>query len=265
MKRNERVSLKVNASHLSISGISDPGCLRTENEDTIFLDESGHFMLLADGMGGHERGAEASETAINVIREFLNPEVLMEELMDITDAEGIPTEVICLTSLVEDAIQKANSVIYKRNQEAGLQRYMGTTLVGLVPVQGDGNYMLWFHVGDSRLYRWRDSRLERLTVDHSAYLEWERNGQHGKEPPKNIITRAVGPHEMVMADIGYDKWQKNDIYILCSDGLTDMISEDTVSKLINTEKSVDTISTRLVDAANEAGGKDNVSAVVCKV
>ena len=60
MKRNERVSLKVNASHLSISGISDPGCLRTENEDTIFLDESGHFMLLADGMGGHERGAEAS-------------------------------------------------------------------------------------------------------------------------------------------------------------------------------------------------------------
>jgi serine/threonine protein phosphatase PrpC len=263
MKPDERIHLQVKASHITISGISDPGRLRPDNQDSIFLDESGHFMLLADGMGGHERGSEASATAIEVVQRYLHPDMLLEELADITDAEGIPTELICLSSLVEDAIREANSLLYDRNQQAQLERFMGTTVVGLVPVKEDN--MLWFHVGDSRLYRWRDSTLKRLTSDHSAYSEWERNGRQGAEPAKHIITRAVGPNETTLADIAWDKWQMNDIYMLCSDGLTDMLTDDHVSQIINTHKDVDHIANQLIEDALDAGGKDNVSVVVCSV
>ncbi|MBW1841707.1 MAG: serine/threonine-protein phosphatase [Deltaproteobacteria bacterium] len=263
MKSNGAIHFRVKGPHFDAIGISDPGRARSENEDSIYLDEAGQFVLLADGMGGHERGAEASRTAVNVIQEYLQPEVLTEQLMDITDVEGVSSEIVCLSSLVGDAVEKANAVIYGHNQEGQLKRYMGTTVVGLVPVK-DG-LILWFHVGDSRIYRCRDSVLQCLTSDHSAYAEWVRNGREGEKPAKNIITRAVGPHTVAMPDIGWDKQQKDDIYVLCSDGLTDMISEDQISEILNPEDDLGDMAQRLIDAANEAGGKDNVSAVVCKI
>jgi serine/threonine protein phosphatase PrpC len=263
MTSNGAIYLHVKTPHFEAIGISDPGRARSENEDTIYVDEAGNFVLLADGMGGHERGAEASKMAVMVIQEFLQPEVLSEQLMDITDVEGVSSEVVCLSSLIGDAVEKANIVIYARNQEAKLKRFMGTTVVGLVPVKG--GYMVWFHVGDSRIYRWRDSALKCLTSDHSAYAEWVRDGREGEKPAKNIITRAVGPHTAASPDIGWDQHQKDDIYILCSDGLTDMVPEDKIKEILNPMGSVEKIAQRLVDAANEAGGKDNVSVVVCKV
>jgi len=255
--------LNINTPYFKAIGISDLGRERSENEDSIYLDEAGHFVLLADGMGGHERGAEASDTAIKIVQEFLQPEALAEQLMDITDVEGVSSEIVCLSTLVGDAVDTANSVIYERNQEAQLERYMGTTIVGLVPINRE--YVLWFHVGDSRVYLWRDSILKSLTADHSAHAEWLRDGQTGTEPKKNIITRAVGPHPATSPDIGWDKWQEGDIYILCSDGLTDMLTEDEISQVLNPHDEVDEIARRLIDAANEAGGRDNVSVVVCKV
>ena len=100
MKKNQRITFTVEAPQAAACGVSDPGRLRPENEDSIFLEKKGNFMLLADGMGGHERGGEASAAAIEIIQEFLQPEILMDELANITEAEGIPTEFICLTSLV---------------------------------------------------------------------------------------------------------------------------------------------------------------------
>lgn len=262
MKRNERVSIQVEKPHLTICGVSDPGMKRAENEDTIFVDGDGHFMLLADGMGGHERGAEASETAVEIMQEFLHPDILLEEIADITDAEGISTEIICLSSLVEDAVQKANADIFHRNQEEGVKRFMGTTVVGLVPLKTD---VLWFHVGDSRLYQWKDFTLKQLTTDHSAHLQWERGGRQGEKPAKNVITRAIGPNKYANVDIGYGDRLEGDIYILCSDGLSDMLSDDEIAGILAEEKQVPSIAARLVDAANDAGGKDNVSVVVCQI
>ncbi|MFC1489403.1 PP2C family protein-serine/threonine phosphatase [Thermodesulfobacteriota bacterium] len=255
--------LQINTPHFQVTGISDAGRERPRNEDSIYLDESGHFVLLADGMGGHERGAEASSTILNIIQEYLQPEALNEQLMDITDVEGVSSELVCLSSLVGDAVEKANSVLYERNQQLGLERFMGTTVVGLVPVTEE--YVLWFHVGDSRLYLWRDSTLKCLTTDHSALAEWDRNGRTGQEPKKNIITRAIGPHAGTSPDISWHKWQKDDIYFLCSDGLTDMLTEDQIVQILNPLKDVDHIARQLIAAANEAGGKDNVSVVVCKL
>lgn len=263
MKRDERIHFHIKTQHLTVSGVSDPGRARPDNQDFIFIDASGNFMLLADGMGGHERGSEASATAVDVIKRYLHPDVLEQELGDITDAEGIPTEVICLSSIVDDAVREANKLIYERNIKSELQRFMGTTIVGLVPVKDD--YVLWFHVGDSRVYRWRDTALEQLTHDHSAHSQWERNGRQGVEPAKHVITRAIGPGEMTAADVAWEKSLQGDIYILCSDGLTDMLTDGQISKILEKGQDVDEVAVRLVDAANDAGGKDNVSVVVCRV
>ena len=141
---------------------------------------------------------------------------------------------------------------------------MGTTIVGLLPV-AKGDYMVWFHVGDSRLYRWRDSKLECLTTDHSAYNAWIKKGRPGDEPSKNVITRAIGPNVASSADIGWGKWQKDDIYFMCSDGLTDMITEDQIAEILAAGNSVDDIAAQLIDKAKDAGGKDNTSVIVCQV
>ena len=199
METRDHIHLKIETPDIIVCGISDPGRLSADNQDAILIDPNGKFMLLADGMGGHECGAEASKTALDIIQTFLQPEVLSEKLRDITEVEGIPSKVVCLYALVGDAIDRANAVLFERNRQAKRERYMGTTVVGLVRV--DNNYMIWFHVGDSRLYRWRTSEFTCLTTDHSVFTQWMKNGRSGPEPEKNVITRAIGPQAYTSGDI----------------------------------------------------------------
>jgi len=263
MRSNEPIHVEVKTSGIAACGISDTGRARSENQDAILLDKEGNFMLLADGMGGHERGAEASETALKIIQEYLTPEVILAEVQNITDGSGIPVEIACLLSLVDTAVNKANSVLYGRNKSEDVKRFMGTTVVGLVLVEG--GYVLWFHIGDSRLYRWRRSNLECLTTDHSAYAEWIRNGRPGIKPGKNVITKAIGPTPATNADVNWEKWEPDDTYLLCCDGLTDIVPDEQIAQILAAEENMDVIANRLVAAANDAGGKDNISVVVCKV
>jgi protein phosphatase len=263
MDSSGRIHQQVKVDRITASGVSDVGRLRTENQDAIYLDKEGHFVLLADGMGGHERGAEASRTIIEILQQYLQPERILAELKDITNVEGAPAEIICLFSLVDKGVNKANQVLYERNKKIGLERYMGATLVGMVPVSKE--HVMWFHVGDSRLYRWRDSILKLLTRDHSAYTEWVREGRLGKEPAKNIVTRAVGPKEGVVPDIEWEACQEKDTYILCSDGLHDMLSDEEIADILKNNDDVDDIAVRLVDDAIDAGGKDNTSVIVLRV
>jgi protein phosphatase len=263
MGADQRLQLQVKSPHLEIRGISDPGRLRTENEDTIYLDQDGQFILLADGMGGHERGAEASETAIDIIKDFLSPKAIIERSQDIHEPNSLPVMIVSLYSLVDEAINKANTVLYERNLALKLGRFMGTTIAGLVLVERE--YCLWFHIGDSRLYLMRDGNLKCLTTDHSAHKEWEERGMKGREPEKNIITRAVGPKDGVACDIKWDNWKQNDVYILCSDGLTDMIADGDISRIVSDSENIDMMTGNLVEAAIEAGGRDNVSVIVCRL
>lgn len=262
MSEAGRMHVRVAGEQLIATGISDIGLFRKENQDSIHLDENGRFVLLADGMGGHERGAEASRTIIRLLREYLHPERVETEIKDITAVEGVPVEVNCLFSLIDKGIRKTNAVLYEKNRTEGIQKFMGSTLVGFVP---SCEYAIWFHVGDSRLYRFRDKSLTQMTKDHSAYADWLRKGGSGLAPGKNLVTRAIGPREGVVPDIGCEKVRKGDLYILCSDGLNDMISDDEISGIIDSGDDVDHIALNLVNAAIEAGGIDNISVIVCRV
>ena len=263
MTKQNPVRVRVETTNVVATGISDTGLMRKDNEDSIWIDDSGLVLAVADGMGGHERGEEASQTAIKVFQKLLNREKIEEELKDVTAMIDVPPEIECLYTIISRAVEESANVIYDRNLELQLKRYMGTTIVGLVLVQD--THVLWFHIGDSRIYRWRDSTLERLTADHSLYEEWISAGRIGEEPGKNIITRVIGVNPAVEADIEWDKRLKDDIYILCSDGLTDMITDEEIEEILKDGNDVDDMTNRLVDAALAAGGKDNVSVVVCKV
>jgi len=263
MHSKQPTPFKIHSNQIEAAGISDPGRVRSENQDAIYLDRDGVFLLLADGMGGHERGAEASTSALEIIQQYFQPDVIADELCDITEGSGVPVEIVCLTSLVDEAVRQANETLYRINRSEKLKRYMGTTVVGMILPKDDK--VLWFHVGDSRLYRFRDSGLTQLTTDHSAHIEWERNGRLGVEPGKNVITRAIGPSYSVTADTLWDTRQNGDMYLLCSDGLTDMVPDDAIARILNDGGDVPEICTRLVRAANDAGGNDNVSVVLCRV
>ena len=263
MGDTRRVQIEVENEHLTAAGISDMGLFRSENQDAIYLDKSGSFVLLADGMGGHERGAEASQTIIDILQEVFQPERVESELKDITAAEGVSAEFDGLFALIEKGIRRSNKLVFEKNRDEGIERYMGSTLVGLM--MANDLSVTWFNVGDSRLYRFRDTVLSQLTEDHSAYAEWLNQDRTGVEPARNIVTRAIGTKEDVIPDIGWEKGKKEDIYILCSDGLSDMVDDNVISNIIERSDSVDRIAVNLLNAALDAGGPDNISIIVCKL
>jgi protein phosphatase len=263
MEKENNIDMEIVTPRIIAAGISDTGCVRTENEDSIWLDESGLVLLLADGMGGHDRGAEASRTVIDIFRQLLTPDVIKKEMGEITAAAGVPPEISCLYTIIFRAVGKTAAALSERNQELKLNRYMGTTIVGLVLV--DDNHVLWFHIGDSRLYRWREGTLKCLTSDHSAYAEWADAGGYGTAPAKNVITRVIGIDPGVEADIEWDKKIEDDIFILCSDGLTDMITDEQIVEVLKEKKDIKETANLLVNAALAAGGKDNVSVIACMV
>jgi len=263
MNSVNRTQQEVDTARIVAAGISDIGHARTENEDSIWLDNSGLVLLVADGMGGHERGAEASQTAINNFKELLTPETIKKEAAEITAAAGVPPEIGSLYTIIFRAIGKTASFLSDRNAELNLDFFMGTTIVGLVLVAD--THVLWFHIGDSRLYRWRDSVLKQLTIDHSAYAQWQRKGGIGNPPPKNLLTRVMGINPIVEADIEYDKREKDDIFILCSDGLTEMVTDEQIVEILKAGNNVTDVANNLVNAALASGGKDNISVIVCRV
>ena len=236
MKKEAPVHFHVETPHIVATGITDTGHVRKENEDSIWIDDSGLVLAVADGMGGHERGAEASQTTIKVFQERLNREKIEKEVKDVTALLGVPPEIGCLYAIIHRSVEEAARVLYERNQKLMLRRYMGTTIVGLVLIQDE--HVLWFHIGDSRLYRWRDSTLKCLTTDHSLYEEWVKAGLKGEKPGKNIITRVIGVNPGVEADIAWDKRLKDDIYILCSDGLTDMITDEQIEEILTLQRNL---------------------------
>ena len=222
---------------------SDVGRQRDANEDAALEVEP--LFMLADGMGGARAGEVASQTAAQVFEAGAG-------------GDGTPEE--RLTRLVREA----NRLIYEMAQADESKRGMGTTLTAAL-VEGEGVTIA--HVGDSRGYRMREGELEQITHDHSLVAELERSGQISPEdavdhPSRSVITRALGPEPDVEVDAHTHSARPGDLYLLASDGLSDMISDDEIAAILRKTSSLDEAAESLVRAANQSGGKDNITVVL---
>ncbi|MDH5473272.1 MAG: Stp1/IreP family PP2C-type Ser/Thr phosphatase [Gammaproteobacteria bacterium] len=250
-------------SKIIITGLTDPGVVRDHNEDTIGNNPDLGLAVLADGMGGHKGGEVASALAVDTI---LNS--LARSLNDIDLSSTDENTGYTLASIaVERAIKEANSVIYQASRRNEHYEGMGTTIVVLLFY--DNRYTV-AHVGDSRLYRVRNNQLELLTHDHTLLQELVDRGLYTKEEAresmkKNLVTRAVGVSATVEIDLMEDAAAVNDIYLLCSDGLNDMIEDSLIEDtIINYRSDLNKIAAELVKQAKQHGGKDNVSTLLAQ-
>jgi len=226
---------------------SDVGMQRQANEDS-YLARSPLFVV-ADGMGGAQAGEVASQTAI---------EVFFNGLPD-----GVPEETLQAT------IGAANRSIYDKAHEDSSLSGMGTTITAAI-VNSEREEVIVGHVGDSRAYRLRNGILQRLTKDHSLVEEMRRRGQITEaqaedHPQRSIITRALGPEPEVEVDIQVVPAEPGDIFLLCSDGLTTMLNDERVRELMISATSIEAAAKTLVDEANRAGGRDNITVSIFEV
>jgi len=247
-------------------GISDVGLQREHNEDSFAVLSDHALCIVADGMGGHRAGDVASRLATEAIGEFFkktaNEDATWPFHFDpnLTDEENK-----LLTS-----IRLANRQIYEHSTRSQDLRGMGTTVVGAL-YSGRKNRMYLGHVGDSRAYRVRGGDIQQMTRDHSLVNDYlaampDMTDEQRSELPKNVITRALGMQDNVEVDLQSDECQVGDVYVLCSDGLSGMITDDEIRDVVKTNaRNLEDVCRVLVSMANEHGGEDNITAVVIRV
>lgn len=228
------------------AGLTDVGRQREANEDNLVL--ASPVFAVADGMGGARAGEVASRIAAETFR-------------DPRDSSRSPEQQL------EQVAQEANRRIYELALRDQSRRGMGTTLTATLV---DGDAVSVGHVGDSRAYRLRDGELTQLTQDHSLVAELERSGQLTPEaaehhPQRSIITRALGPEPEVEVDTHTHPARAGDVYVLCSDGLTGMISDSELATVLRAAPSLESAAEALVRAANQSGGKDNITVVLFRL
>ena len=233
----------------------DPGRARSNNEDSVATDDGVSLAVLADGMGGYNAGEVASNMATTFIRTELG-RWLREASAQASDAEVRRAMDICVDNANRAIFNAANS----NPQYAG----MGTTLV--VAVFRDSRVLMG-HVGDSRCYRLREGRLQQITRDHSLLQEQIDAGlitpeQAAFSANKNLVTRAVGVEDTVLLETHQHDVLPGDLFLMCSDGLSDMLDDDSIAQVLQEHDSLDSATRALIDAANDAGGKDNISVIL---
>ncbi len=235
----------------------DPGRARSNNEDSVATEDAVALAVLADGMGGYNAGEVASNMATTFIRTELG-RWLREASAQASDAEVRRAMDIC--------VDNANRAIFNASNANPQYAGMGTTLV--VAVFRD-NRLLLGHVGDSRCYRLRAGRLQQITRDHSLLQEQIDAGlitpeQAAFSANKNLVTRAVGVEDTVMVETHQHDVHPGDTYLLCSDGLSDMLDDPGIAQVMLSHESLQSCSRALIDAANDAGGKDNISVILAR-
>jgi serine/threonine protein phosphatase PrpC len=245
-------------------GETDTGKVREHNEDTIAFDAEIGLLVLADGMGGYNAGEVASGIAVKTIVNLVRESVEREDL-----GGSDPLSQLSRRSIVlRDAIQRANKIIFQTAKTQPQCEGMGTTVVGAL---FHDNRVTIAHVGDSRLYRLRGGRFEQLTLDHSLLQELVDRGFYSPEEAqraanKNYVTRALGVEANVEVGLREDTVEKGDHYVLCSDGLSDMVEDSDIHLTINTfGDNLDSVAKQLIQLANDNGGRDNISVLLAQI
>lgn len=246
------------------AGDSDVGRERAHNEDAILVDADRKLVVLADGMGGYQAGEVASQLAIDVVREDSSDATLTETDLGRIDPEtGISVAMRQLRGAIEKANNRICSVARGREELNG----MGTTIVAARFYEGRVGIA---HVGDSRCYRLREGVLEQLTRDHSYVQDQLEKGLISEDeakhsPQKNLITRALGIDAIAEADVQEFRTRPGDTYLLCSDGLSDLVDDKSIETQLAREANPADRTKRLIDAANSNGGRDNISVILVVV
>ncbi len=238
--------------------VTDPGRARDNNEDSVAFDEEALVAVLADGMGGYNAGEIASGMATAFIKSELS-RWLIE-----AGALAQPKEI---RRAMEICVDNANLAIYNSANANAAFAGMGTTLVLGVFKEGR---LLVGHIGDSRCYRLRSNSLEQIIKDHSLLQEQIDAGlitqdQAAVSPIKNLVTRALGVEQAVMLEVNEFSVEPGDLYLMCSDGLSDMVTDEVIARIAGEASGLDQIAGHLVTAANDNGGKDNISVLMIAV
>lgn len=229
-------------------GASDTGVVRSVNQDSFYIDPQGRFYIVADGMGGHAGGQEASQIATQTIQAYL------EEDWD----SDTPSD-----ELLEEALYHANRVILEDQYQHPERADMGTTVVVVLFRQGN-----WYtHIGDSRLYRLRDTKLEQISEDHTWVARALKMGDIAPEqakthPWRHVLFQCLGRRDLRQVEIFPLDVQLGDRLMMCSDGLTEEVPDEKIAMMLNLENSPEKIVIDLIEAAKTAGGSDNITVVL---
>jgi PPM family protein phosphatase len=250
---------------LEIATCTDPGMVRSHNEDSIAADPGNGLVVLADGMGGYNAGEVASGMATTVIVTEMR-QILSGAKPYQVDAK---TKEEIAPRIVREQVLKANTSIYQAAQTQPQYAGMGTTLVVCLFYD---NRMLVAHLGDSRLYMLRDGKFKQVTRDHSLLQEQIDSGiitaeQAKKAAHKNLVTKALGIDPTVEPEIHEYPTKPGDIYLLCSDGLCDMVEDEDIGMTLQAlgQGNLKLTAEHLVQMANDNGGRDNVSVILVRV
>jgi serine/threonine protein phosphatase PrpC len=236
------------------SGLSDPGLLRTSNQDDYHIDPGGRFFIVADGMGGHAGGQEASRLATTAIKTFLEQNWHSET---------------ATATLLDQALQQANSDILDDQQQHPERGDMGTTVV-VVTFRESDSAPWCAHVGDSRLYRLRGHHLAQLTEDHTWIAKAIRAGevtpaQSRNHPWRHVLSQCLGRDDLTEIGIQSLDVNSGDRLLLCSDGLTEELSDHLIASHLKSIRACEAAAIALVNSAKQRGGRDNITVVVLNV
>lgn len=235
---------------LNFIGKSDPGLIRSNNQDNFYIDSNGRFFIVADGMGGHAGGEQASRIATQKIQEYLNANWNSSQSPEV---------------LLEEALWEANKAILLDQENHPERSDMGTTVV--VVIFGSGEPPWCAHVGDSRLYRLRESHLEQLTEDHTWVARAIKMGDITPEearmhPFRHVLSRCLGREDLHQIDVQPFDIKPGDRLLLCSDGLTEELADQKIASYLQESSLVDKAAISLIEAAKDEGGHDNITVII---
>jgi len=244
--------------YVQICSETDPGKARSQNEDSVGSDQATGLCVLADGMGGHKAGEVASGMATAFIKSDLRNWII---------GGGRSIKTANLEAAIIESINKANSAIFNLSRSNVQYTGMGTTLVvGIF----HKDMLVLAHVGDSRCYRLRDGQILQLTKDHSFTQEQADCGllpsdQTQPRMGQHLVTRALGVDLVVKPDLNHFPILPNDLYLMCSDGLSDMLDDAAIAAILTSADPLESKAKKLIEAANASGGRDNVTVLLAQV
>ncbi len=246
------------SSRIMACGQSDMGLVRQNNEDVWATLPADFFYVLADGMGGHLAGEVAARETVEILCR-----IVKKKITPVIKGLSLPE----IKDLMRRAICHANAVVFRMSRASHDFRGMGTTVCCLLFHEDS---LVFAHVGDSRIYRYREKRLTQLTKDHSLLADLVDQGQLDERQAsdfhyKNIITKAVGTEPRIEPSVELTDVRVNDLYLMCSDGLSDLVTAQEIETAMSLAMSIEQMAQCLIAMANERGGRDNITVVIAKI